>query len=184
MTIMARGPAKRPRTTPRPSRPRKAPADGIRTLFEISAGGVVYRRTSDGIALCLIATKNGTRWQLPKGKQEPGETLAETAAREVAEETGLVATVGPQIDKIELWFMGTHEGQPVRHHKIVYLFLLAFESGSTRNHDREVDEARWFPAAAALEHLTFPSERRAASRALALLAEDGAGGERSGSARR
>lgn len=180
---MARRPAK-PSSPARTGRARKPPGSAIPTLFEVSAGGVVYRRTGDGIALCLIATKGGTRWQLPKGKQEAGESLAQTAAREVAEETGLVATVGPEVDTIELWFMGTHEGKPVRHHKVVHLFLMAFQSGNTRDHDREVDEARWFPAAEALERMTFPSERRAAARALALLAGDAGDHDRSESGRR
>src|SRR6185369_9397980 len=75
-----------------------------KTLFEISAGGVIYRRTQTGIEVCLIATKGGTRWQLPKGKRENGETLEETAAREVLEETGLSGRVGERLAKIDLWF--------------------------------------------------------------------------------
>jgi bis(5'-nucleosidyl)-tetraphosphatase len=171
---------RRPARPPRPRRP--APPTGtVRTLFEISAGGIVHRRVGGELELCLIATKGGTRWQLPKGKQERGETLAQTAAREVAEETGIVADVGPQVDKIELWFMGTEDGAPVRHHKLVYLFLLEYRGGSTQDHDQEVDEARWFPAREARDRLTFPSERKALDRALALLAEpdrDGALAER------
>jgi 8-oxo-dGTP pyrophosphatase MutT (NUDIX family) len=147
-----------------PSRP-TAP----RTLFEVSAGGVIYRRTRRGIAVCLIATKGGTRWQLPKGKREPGESLEATAAREVAEETGLSGTVGPRLDKIDLWFTGRENGRPVRHHKLVYFYLLQYRRGSTRDHDREVDDARWFDAGEALERLSFPSERRVVARALELI---------------
>src|SRR6202795_3478196 len=79
---------------------RRAGAHG-RTLFEISSGGVIYRRTSDGIEVCLISTKGGTRWQLPKGKREKGESLEQTAAREVLEETGLTGQVGQRLAKID-----------------------------------------------------------------------------------
>ncbi len=150
-------------------KPRRAAAP--RTRFEISAGGVVYRQTRNGIAICLIATKDRTRWQLPKGKQEPGESLDETAAREVLEETGIKSRVGPRLEKIDLWFTSTEDGHVVRHHKLVYFYLLAYTGGTTRNHDHEVDDARWFDAAEARERLTFPSERRVLARALDILSK-------------
>jgi len=37
--------------------------------------------------------RNGV-WDLPKGKQEPGEDIAVTAVREVCEETGIKARLG------------------------------------------------------------------------------------------
>ncbi len=136
---------------------------------EVSAGGVIYRRGADGIVFGLIATKGRTRWQLPKGKQEPGETLEVTAAREVAEETGLVGTVQAPLESIDIWFSVNDGGRPVRRHKLVHFYLLEYRSGSTADHDDEVDDARWFPADEALTVLTFPSERRVAARALELL---------------
>jgi 8-oxo-dGTP pyrophosphatase MutT (NUDIX family) len=139
------------------------------TRFEVSAGGVIYRRTPDGLAFGLISTKGGTRWQLPKGKQETGETLEVTAAREVAEETGLFGTVQAPLDSIDIWFSVNDGGRAVRRHKIVHFYLLEYRSGDTSDHDDEVDDACWFPAEEALTRLTFPSERRIASRALELL---------------
>jgi len=145
------------------------------TRFEVSAGGVIYRRTARGIEFALISTKGRTRWQLPKGKQEKGETLEATAAREVAEETGLFGTVQTRLEAIDIWFNVTDGGTPVRHHKTVHFFLLAYEHGSTADHDDEVDDARWFPAAEALARLTFPSERRVTERALQALRTDHGG---------
>lgn len=142
-----------------------------KTRSEVSAGGVIYQRTPDGVVFGLIATKGKTRWQLPKGKQEPGETLEATAAREVAEETGLLGTVRAPLEAIDIWFNVNEGGQPVRRHKLVHFYLLEYRSGSTADHDDEVDDARWFPADEALTRLTFPSERRVAARALALLAD-------------
>jgi 8-oxo-dGTP pyrophosphatase MutT (NUDIX family) len=168
-----------PQRRERPSRPRTAQsgkaargAATIRTIFEISAGGVVYRHGDDGVEVCLIATRGHTRWQLPKGRREKGEAIEHTAVREVAEETGCVATIGPRLDKLDLWYTWQENGTRVRHHKLVYLYLLRYVRGSTQDHDDEVDEARWFSAADALACLTFPSERRAVERGLALIAED------------
>ena len=136
---------------------------------EISAGGVIYRRTPDGIHFGLIATKGGTPWQLPKGKQEEGETLEVTAARVVAEETGLAGSVQAPLEAIDIWFNVNEGGRAMRRHKLVHFYLLEYRSGSTEDHDDEVDDARWFSAEDAVTRLTFPSERRVAARALEIL---------------
>ncbi|MDA0903236.1 MAG: NUDIX domain-containing protein [Bacteroidetes bacterium] len=51
-----------------------------------AAGGVV--RDNDGLVLWI--ERNG-KWDLPKGKLEPGESLEEAAIREVEEETGITS---------------------------------------------------------------------------------------------
>ena len=55
----------------------------------INAGGGVV---SDKDGNWLMIYRNGT-WDLPKGMQEDGEDIAVTAVREVAEESGVEATV-------------------------------------------------------------------------------------------
>ncbi len=53
-------------------------------VFVRAAGGFVS--APDGRMLLIL--RNG-RWDLPKGKVEPGETLLQAALREVQEETGI-----------------------------------------------------------------------------------------------
>ena len=53
-------------------------------VFVRAAGGIVS--APDGRMLLIL--RNG-RWDLPKGKVEPGETLLQAALREVEEETGI-----------------------------------------------------------------------------------------------
>lgn len=59
-------------------------------IFVKAAGGIV----SDAEGRMLLMRRND-RWDLPKGKVEHGETLAQAALRETGEETGLAnATLG------------------------------------------------------------------------------------------
>ena len=55
-----------------------------------SAGAVLYTVIEGERRYVLVREKNGS-YGLPKGHVEPGETLAQTALREVREETGVTA---------------------------------------------------------------------------------------------
>jgi len=55
---------------------------------ELSAGGIIYRKRAGQIEVFFIKDPFG-RWTFPKGHQELGESLAETAVREIKEETNL-----------------------------------------------------------------------------------------------
>ena len=58
---------------------------------KITAGGVVARVESDQIMIAVIEKQfsGGIRFSLPKGHVKKGETLEETAEREITEETGI-----------------------------------------------------------------------------------------------
>ena len=63
------------------------------TKEQVSAGGVVYRRSGGRAEVALISVGEPARWQLPKGLVGRGETPLEAALREVEEETGLACEV-------------------------------------------------------------------------------------------
>lgn len=59
---------------------------------EPTAGGVIFRHGGTGpsdIEILLIADSK-SRWTIPKGHIEDGETPRQTAVREIQEETGLM----------------------------------------------------------------------------------------------
>jgi len=61
---------------------------GSQPLIMVGAG--VINIDEDGRVLMILRTDNGC-WGLPGGALEPGETLEDTARRELTEETGLSA---------------------------------------------------------------------------------------------
>lgn len=145
------------------------------TRVEVSAGGVIFRRRAGQTRVCLIATRGGETWQLPKGLVERGEPPERAAEREVLEETGLRGRVLQRLDKIEYWYFWREAGEPVRIHKFVYFFLIRHQGGSTRRHDHEVEDARWFPLEEAERLLTFENEKH-----VLRLAAEAIAGERAG----
>ncbi|KAA9085345.1 NUDIX hydrolase [Microbacterium radiodurans] len=62
-----------------------------------AAGGVVWRVVDNKIKVLLIHRTKYRDVTLPKGKVEPGEMLAETAVREIREETGIAVRLGPPV---------------------------------------------------------------------------------------
>ena len=58
------------------------------------AGGVVAKRTPDGVRYLLVTSKRPPfDWVLPKGHIEPGEAADVAAVREVLEEAGVQARI-------------------------------------------------------------------------------------------
>ena len=56
---------------------------------EPTAGGIVFRRSSEGQVEILLIQDAKDRWTIPKGHIEEGETAQQTAKREIGEEAGL-----------------------------------------------------------------------------------------------
>jgi 8-oxo-dGTP pyrophosphatase MutT (NUDIX family) len=143
----------------------------IPTRTEVSAGGVAFRRRADRFEVALISVGVPVRWQLPKGLIGRDETPEAAALREVREEAGVECELLEQIERIEYWYVATERGGArVRCHKFVHFYLLRYLRGDVREHDAEVNEARWFEITEAEEMLAFKGERQVLARAKELLA--------------
>ncbi len=142
--------------------------DGIRTVKEFSAGGVIYRKTGEDFEVALIHVRN--RWGLPKGHVEEGERVEEAALREVREETGLEGKLLRKLGDIGYSYRDKNQDRElVRIYKRVHFYLLRYVRGDVRDHDHEADDARWFPIEQAIKQLKFATERKMVHRALAML---------------
>ncbi len=137
---------------------------------DYSAGGVAYRRAGAELEIALIATRSGTRWQLPKGTCESGETSEQTALREVAEEVGLVTACDCFLQAIDYWYWDTYRKEtPELVHKRVDFYLLRVVGGELNDSSIEVDSTAWFQPVEALNVLTFLGERDVVQAAIAKL---------------
>jgi len=141
----------------------------IPTRLQISAGGVAFRKKGDQLEVVLISVGEPSRWQLPKGLVDKGESTEEAARREVREETGIDSETIELIDRIEYWYYWKEDGQRVRYHKFVYFYLLRYKSGDTSDHDHEVLDARWVDIADAINLIAFDSERKIVEKAKELI---------------
>jgi 8-oxo-dGTP pyrophosphatase MutT (NUDIX family) len=140
-------------------------------MREFSAGGVLVRRLRGRWWLAAIRPNGkpvGT-WALPKGLIDAGETGAETALREVAEETGLSGRLEGKLGDVR--YVYTRHGERV--FKVVSFFLLRYLSGRIgelpTGMELEVAEVRWLPLDEAPRLLAYGGEREMAEKAIAAL---------------
>ena len=130
------------------------------------------RRISGRTMLAAIRPQGRERvWALPKGRIDPGETAAETAVREVREETGVEGRLVEKLGDVRYVYTASWEGaRGDRIFKVVSFFLLRAgrgRIGEIADAMRiEVDEARWLPLDEAPRLLTYGGEREMAARAL------------------
>ena len=133
----------------------------MRTARAVSAGGVVLAELRPDAPVALVAhrsVRGSLQWTLPKGAREEGESVTQTALREVREETGLeVELIGP-LDTIDYWFVWAPER--TRYHKFVHYFLMHVVGGDFSERDHEMEDAAWFEPAEARRRMSFANERR------------------------
>jgi 8-oxo-dGTP pyrophosphatase MutT (NUDIX family) len=153
-------------------------------IREISAGGVVVRRTPEGWQMAAIEpqkesspTKSVTVRKktsqklllvLPKGLVDPGEKPEQTAIREVVEETGLTALPVTKLGDIKYGYVRTW-GSKERVFKIVSFYLFHYQSGQIDDIAPEmrieVKRALWIPLEDAARKLAYRGEKDMVRRA-------------------
>ena len=130
----------------------------------MSAGGLVVRTAGEEPEIVLgrrNRPREGVAWTLPKGTPSAGESVEETAQREVEEEPGLAVRIVEPVGSIRYTFVqgGTRVDKTVHH------FLMVATGGNLADHDAEFDEVRWVPLTEATHLLSFETEREIVERA-------------------
>ncbi len=106
-----------------------------------------------GREVCLV--NDGRYWGLPKGNVEPGESAAETALREISEETGIErAALGLIAPLPASEYVYRRAGRLI--FKRVDFFLVEVPAATElRPQPEEISEAGWFTFAAAKDRASF-----------------------------
>lgn len=132
---------------------------------EVSAGGIVFRRTPGNprdIRFLLIKDSYGN-WGFPKGHLEEGEAPAAAALRETEEETGLHRLILHGPIRIIDWYF-RFRGRFI--HKYCHFFLFESPEGDpVPQGDEGITACRWLPPEEAMEALSYENARSVLRRA-------------------
>ena len=96
--------------------------------------------------------KNTDKWYLPKGTQELGEKIKDTAIREVSEETGLKVSIIRYLSDIEYTFL---EEKSLINKKVSY-YIMNPKGGSFDEHDNVI----WATKKRCLNLLKYENEKK------------------------
>jgi 8-oxo-dGTP pyrophosphatase MutT (NUDIX family) len=134
-----------------------------RAELEVSAGGIVYRRTGVEVPRFLLIRDSYDNWGFPKGHLEDGESPADAARRETGEETGLdrLTLQGPiRVIDWHFRFRGRHI------HKYCHFFLFESPDGEPCPQlDEGITDCQWRSLDEALELLSYDNARGVLKRA-------------------
>jgi len=120
----------------------------------LAAGGVLWRGDPQCPEIALVHRPRNDDWSVPKGKTKSGEHLLVTALREMTEETGHLARVGPRLTTVR--YRVTSGGRPAT--KIVTYWSMRRAGGSFEP-SHEVDRMEWLTIDAAHRRVTSASDR-------------------------
>jgi len=128
-------------------------------LYERSCGAVVFRKIDKETKFLIIKNKRSAHWSFPKGHVERGESLEETACREVLEETGLHIELVPDfITESEYTIQGRVE-------KTVNIFLASTNDTTTTIQEEEIEDYMWLGFDNALDKLKFENDKKILTKA-------------------
>lgn len=120
------------------------------------AGGVVL----DGAGRVLLVRYRSGAWAFPKGHVEPGETLEQTAVREVREETGVVAAAVAPLP-------ATHYTNDRGEARVIHWFAMRARGGASTTLEDTFAEGGFFAQAEAAAMLSYPEDQQLLRAALA-----------------
>ncbi len=118
-----------------------------------AAGGVVWRVVDGKLRVLLIHRTQYRDITLPKGKVDPGETLAQTAVREIHEETGIRVSLGVPVG-VSTYHM------PSRRQKVVHYWAAEATDAAIKTSsfvpNKEIAALEWVSVKKARVKLSYP----------------------------
>ena len=130
-----------------------------------AAGAVLWRIEKNQLKVALVHRGRYDDWSWAKGKVDPGESLPETAVREIREETGLKVKLGVPLG-IQRYLLPNKNLKEVHYWaaKVTDKALLS----SNFEANEEVAEVAWFTVAAAAKRLTYSHDHEQLDQLVAL----------------
>ncbi len=105
-----------------------------------------------GGLVCLVTSRGGKRWVIPKGMIDPGHTPAEAAAAEAWEEAGLTGELSPAP-------VGSYQYQKYGTTHEVAVYVLAVTAEAADWPERPVRRREWLTPAEAADRVAEPGLR-------------------------
>jgi 8-oxo-dGTP diphosphatase len=129
----------------------------------VAGAGVVCLKGEEVLLIRRGQPPRHGEWSLPGGRIEWGERAADAALRELLEETGVDAEMLGMLDVVDGLFAGA-DGTLERHYLLVD-YAVRWRSGEPLAGD-DAAEARFWPAAQAIELVQWSETRRIIALAL------------------
>jgi 8-oxo-dGTP pyrophosphatase MutT (NUDIX family) len=128
-----------------------------KTKNVICAGGIIINDNKE----VVIVNQNYDSWSLPKGHVDPGESVLETAIREIYEETGIkeVKLIKP-IGKYGRYRIGLDGKDDKSEFKKIHVFLFSSNQKNLKPIDPVNPEAKWIAYHKVEELLTHPADKK------------------------
>ncbi len=136
------------------------------TLPQVGVGVVVLNKQNDVLLIRRGQEPNKGLWTIPGGRQEAGETLAETAHREILEETGITITNLTLVDVVDLIRRDSH-GNLTRHYTLID-YGARYVAG-TPLPGGDADALKWVPAEEISDHVEWSETIRIVKEAVTKL---------------
>lgn len=109
--------------------------------------------------VCLVTSRNGRRWVLPKGQIDPGHTAAQAALVEAWEEAGLVGVLDPDP-------LGSYLYEKLGREHLVLVFRMDVTEARDQYPEAGLRQREWVTPAEAADRVDEPGLRELLLRSL------------------